>query len=111
MLKLSNALSAWNTAAFPQRLKSEIENLPSGSLPLEQGTSAAGYVDDSDISVSVLKVTDDEHSLQVTLAVFFTEIVINCGCGDDPMPQHAQCEILLQIDKTTAESYFEVISA
>lgn len=108
MLKLYNTLSAWNTVAFSQSLKAEIESLPAGSLPLEKGTSSGGYVDDSDVSVSVLKVSDDEQFIDVRLVVFFTEIVINCGCGDDPMPQHAQCEMRLHINKSTAESEFTV---
>ena len=75
MLKLPNILSAWNMATFKQFLKSEIESLPAGSLPLEKGTTEGGYVDDSNISVTVLQTHDDEQYIQAKLGIFFTEIV------------------------------------
>ena len=110
MAELSKSLCVWNTPVFRQTLKSELESLPKGNLPLEKGTSSGGYVDDSNLSVSVLNVSEDEQFINAKLAVFFTEIVINCGCGEDPMHQHAQCEMQLLIDKQTAEASFTVIA-
>ena len=109
MLKLPNILSTWNKVTFQQTLKSEIESLPAGSLPLEKGTTEGGYVDDSNISVTVLQTHDDEQFIQAKLGIFFTEIVICCGCGDDPTPKNAYCEIQVQIDKSTADAHFTVL--
>ena len=109
MLKLPDAFSTWNTATFKQVLKTEIESLPSGSLPLDKGTTEGGYVDDNNISVTVLTVVDEAEYIKAKLGIFFTEIVICCGCGDDPMPKNTYCEMLLQIHKITAESSFTVI--
>jgi hypothetical protein len=106
-----DVLYAHRTAEFGTVLKHQLENLPSGTLPLYQGTSQGGYVDDSDISVTILEIREDEHRIQARAGVFFTEIIVGCSCGDDPMPVNAYCELLIQLDKTTAEAKFEVIQA
>ena len=90
-------------------MKHELENLPAGILPLEKGTSRGGFVDDDDISVTVINVNQDENSIQAKIGVFFTEIIAGCGCGDDPMPENAYCEMRISIDRTTSAARFEVI--
>ena len=109
MIKLPVSLQRWHSHDFKQALKQELEHLPAGTLPLEQGTSRGGFVDDSDISVSVTHTTEDEHSIQARAGVFFTEIITGCGCGDEPMPENAHCELRISIDKSTAAAEFEVI--
>ena len=90
-------------------LKRELESLPSGTLPLHVCTTRGGYVDDSDISATVLNVEQAEHHLLCKVGIFFTEIVVGCGCGDAPFPENAYCELMVSIDKITAEAEFEVI--
>ena len=109
MFKLPNTLRDWNSVTFNQTLKAELESLPVGSLPLAKGTSEGGYVDDSNLSVTVLQTHDDEQYIQAKLGIFFTEIMICCGCGDDPTPKNAYCEMQVQIDKSTADAHFTVL--
>jgi hypothetical protein len=109
MLYLHNALRDWNTDRFNASLKTELALLPSGSLPLEAGLIQGGMVDDSNISATILSVHETETTIQAKAGIFFTEIVINCGCGDDPMPINAYCEILINVDKTTAEAEFQIL--
>ncbi len=109
MQKLLDALQQSPPGLLEKTLKHELENLPAGTLPLEKGTSRGGFVDDSDISVTVIHVKQNENSIQAKVGVFFTEIIVGCGCGDDPMPENAYCEILISIDKTTSTTRFEVI--
>ena len=97
------------SSCFEKVLKRELENLPTGTLPLENATSRGGFVDDSDISATVIKVKQNEKEVQARVGIFFTEIVTGCGCGDDPMPENAYCEMLISIDKTTSEAKFEVV--
>lgn len=92
-----------------QTLKHELENLPAGTLPLDQGTSHGGYVDDSDISVNVINAQQLENSIQAKVGVFFTEIIAGCSCGDDPVAENAYCELLVSIDKTTSSAEFVLI--
>lgn len=95
-----------NTADYEKELKRALESLPPGSLPLEQGTSRGGFVDDSDISITVIKIRIEKDMIQARLGVFFTEIIVGCSCGDDPVEENAYCEMLLDIDKTSGETEF-----
>ncbi|KRT60240.1 glucosamine--fructose-6-phosphate aminotransferase [endosymbiont of Ridgeia piscesae] len=109
MVTLPNALQAWGSERFSQILKSELESLSSGSLPLEKGISQGGLVDDSNISVTVLNFSEVEDAIRVMLGVFFTEIVGGCSCGDDPLEANGYCELRLEINKSTAEAGFKVV--
>lgn len=104
MPKFPDSLHAWPSDQFPKILKSEIEALPTGSLPLE------GYVDDSNITTTVLNVMDNQATIQVDVGIFYNEIIAGCSCGDDPVIQNAYCEIRVSINKTTAEATFSITS-
>lgn len=103
------ATLACRADAIEKVLKREIESLPSGTLPLHSCTSRGGYVDDSAISATVLKVEQGADRMQCKIGIFFTEIITGCGCGDDPFPENAYCELMVSIDKITAEAEFETI--
>ena len=109
MPELLDALRESRSSQFEKALKLELENLPAGTLPLENGTSRGGFVDDSDISVTVINTRQNENSIQAKIGVFFTEIIVGCGCGDEPVPENAYCEMLISIDRRTSEARFEVI--
>jgi len=109
MPKLPDALQQCRSSSFKNALKRELENLPAGALPLEQGTSRGGFVDDSDISVSVIYATKNDNCIQAKVGVFFTEIITGCSCGDEPVAENAYCEMLIRIDNTTSEAEFIVI--
>jgi hypothetical protein len=111
MAIILDTLPAISAAEFGHALKSQLESLPAGSLPLQQGTSQGGYVDDSDISVTVISTSGTKGRIQAKIGVFFTEIVVGCGCGDDPFPVNTYCELLISLDTNTAEVKFEVIQA
>ena len=111
MPELVNSLRDWNTDVFPQTLKQELEQLPTGTLPLDKVTAQGGFVDDSNITATILSTTDNATAIQAKVGIFFTEIVINCGCGDDPMPTNAYCEMRITIDKNTAETEFDILQS
>ena len=110
MPRLPNSLRDWQTDRFVQSLKREIGTLAPGTLPLDRGVTQGSYVDDSKVSVSVLSATEDATSIQVNVGIFFTEIVASCGCGDEPTPTHAYCELRVRIDKASAETAFALIA-
>jgi len=109
MSRLLNSLNAWQTEAFYQTMKKELEPLAQGTLPLEKAVMQGGYVDDSHITATVLHAEEDTQAIKARVGIFFTEIVINCGCGDDPMETNAYGEMLIRIDKTTGQAEFEVL--
>ena len=108
MLKLPATL-ACRAGAIEKVLKRELEGLPSGTLPLHRCTSRGGYVDDSAISATVIKVEQGVDRVRCKVGIFFTEIITGCGCGDDPFPENTYCELMISIDKSTAEAEFEII--
>jgi hypothetical protein len=108
--RLAGSLYAWGSDSFASALSAEIRNLPSGELPLTEATSQGGYVDDSNLEITVFHVGEDEHSIRANIGAFFTEIVICCGCGDEPMQTNGYCQIQVEIDKVTAEARFTIVS-
>ncbi len=100
---------AWQTEAFGPTLKREIETMGAEVLPLDQGTSQGGFVDDSKITATFLSVIDRGHSIVAEVGVFFTEIVAGCSCGDEPDSINAYCRMQIHIDKTTAEANIRVV--
>lgn len=111
MTRFNTSRDAWGTDDFKQALKSEVENIESGILPLQQAVTPGSYVDDNHLTCTILRVADDEKSIQAKVGVFFTEIVVSCGCGDEPMHLNAYTEMEISIDKTSAAVVFRVIPA
>lgn len=109
MIKFSHSLEHYPSKEFPQILKAEIEQCDKKLLPLEKGINQGGYVGDEPITATVLRVTDQTENIQVLVGIFFTEIVICCGCGDDPVPANTYCEMCFVIDKRTSETEITII--
>lgn len=107
---LKQSLAAWQTDSFQQVLKEELESLDASVLPLQQAVSQGGFADGENLKVSIYGISDNIDTINVKIGLFFTEIVINCGCGDDPMPINAYGEMLVAINKSSAKAGFELIS-
>ena len=108
MIKFLHSLEHYPCKEFSQILKTEIEQCDKKLLPLEKGTNQGGYVSDEAITATILRVTDQAENIQVLVGIFFTEIVICCGCGDDPMPANTYCEMRFDINKQTAEAKIKI---
>lgn len=111
MPKLVNALRDWKSDTFALTLKREIEGLRPGTLPLVEAAGQGRYPDDGDVAVTVLRTGEDEGAIEAGVGVFFTAVVGSCGCGDEPYGENAYCELLVRIDKATAEAEFAVVPA
>ncbi len=106
MFLLTQSLAAWNTSDFGVTIKRELESQGPARLPLEKATSHGGYIGKEDITVTINRFKESALSLDGSIGVFFTEVVINCGCGVDPMPINAYSELRVSIDKSTAVTHF-----
>lgn len=106
---LPGALRDWNSDAFPATLRAELLTLGKEGLPLHQATRQGGYVDDGTLEITLLGSREGDGVLEVRVGIFFTEIVINCGCGADPMPVHAYCALSIRIDRSTGAAIFTVL--
>jgi len=105
MMRLDKTLIAWGKPDFAATLKQEIEQLGVDQLPLQQGLSVGSYALAAPITATILSVTELEHVIRVKAGIFFNSVIAGCSCADDPTPVDKlaeYCEVLLDIDKTTA---------
>jgi len=107
MIRLTESLSAWGTSGFEDILKGEVEQIDPDQLPLQQGLSISSHVTDSQRTVLIINVADDEGFIRVTAGIFYSGIIAGCSCADDPTPvdeQNEYCEVQIEISKKTAEA-------
>lgn len=113
MPALPVALGAWGKPDFKEVLKSEIEQLESDQLPLQQGLEQSSHVSDSGFKTIILNVSEDTQCIHAKAGIFYSGIIAGCSCADDPTPMselNEYCEILLTIDKETAETAIKLLS-
>lgn len=107
MLRLADSLAAWNSPAFAAVLQRELEQAGGAQLPLQRGLAATSVALDEKIEVMFLGAVEEPGCIRVRLGVFFAGIVAGCSCAGDPTPiepQNEYCELLLSIDKATADA-------
>ena len=105
MIRLEKTLNAWNTPAFEEALKQEIQSLDGKLLPLQQGLSHSSYACEESFSVVMLGVSDDAAAVRVKTGIFYTGFIPGCSCADDPTPDNEYseyCEVEFTVDKTSA---------
>lgn len=110
---LSRALDAWDTPAFSQVLKAEIEDLDAALLPLQQGLAQGSQVSARGFTVLVLGARAEPGTIYVTTGIQFTGILAGCACADDPTPdgEYAEyCEVRLEIDRRTARTAVSLLA-
>lgn len=107
MTHLPKSLLAWPSEQFNAVLKSEIEQLDAGLLPLQQGLSQSSQVFGSEFSAMVVSANAAADHLHVKVGIFYSGIVAGCSCAGDPTQVDAvneYCETLVEIDRKTAEA-------
>jgi len=107
MIRLNKTLRACGSPDFEEVFKTEVEQLDAGLLPLQQGLSFTSYVTASQHEVIVLRVADDEESMQIKAGIFYSGVIAGCSCADDPTPtgeQNEYCEMQFAINKKTGEA-------
>lgn len=106
-MQLKESLRAWGTPTFRDTLKAEIARLDPADLPLQQGLSGSSYATDTPPQAVILSATEEGDRIRVKAGLFYTGIIAGCSCADDPTPVEEQteyCEVLLEIDKISAET-------
>ncbi|MES9860558.1 MAG: hypothetical protein ABW157_03180 [Candidatus Thiodiazotropha sp. LLP2] len=112
MILLSKTRDAWQSSYFNETLKHELEAVDTNKLPLQQGLKLSSIVSEEPFNVMVMKCHDDESTIQVKVAIIYSGIEAGCNCADDPTPISTQpeyCEIMLSIDKISAETFVNYI--
>ncbi len=109
MVMLKASIADWGSDRFATTFKHEVERLKNGDLPLTQGASISGYVDDEHLSVIMKHYSETDDELIVEFGIFFSEIIAGCSCGDDAPKENSYCDMRAVINKESTEALFEVI--
>jgi len=107
MIKLRNALDAWESSEFDDLLKADIDQMTVDQLPLQQAITSSSYALDTNIKSIIINKTDDSDAIQIKAGIYYTGIIAGCNCADDPSPAdevQEYCVVQIQIDKVTAET-------
>ncbi len=102
---LTESLAAWQTPAFSEVFKAEVERLNPDLLPLQQGLAHSSSANGANLGVSILNVGETPDAIQVKAGLFYTGIIAGCSCADDPTVQHEvneYCEVRFEIAKLGA---------
>jgi hypothetical protein len=110
MTKLPRALQHVNKEGFRSVLVEELMALESGKLPLHKGSNRGGPIDDSNLMISVLGVDESERSVDVRIGIFFNEIITGGSCLDGDSLENAYCEMMVSINRESAEVEFQVMA-
>jgi hypothetical protein len=108
MTKLSRVLEHLNEDDFRSVLVEELMALERGILPLHKGSLRGGPIDDSNLMISVLGVDESELSVDARIGVFFHEIIAGGSCLDEDTLENAYCEIVVSINRDSAEVEFRM---
>jgi len=108
MPRLPLSLETWGSAAFAATLKAEVAALDPMDLCLHR-LATTGHPLDTGVSVNLIGSRDAGSSLEIRLGIFFEEILPGCSCGFEPEPQPAYGELMLRIDRTTAQAQIEPV--
>ena len=100
MLILKNSADSWPSGDFRTTLKTELESLPTGRLPLQRCLTIGSHVLDAKPDIIILGIDDDGGIIRVRIGVFFNSIIAGCSCADDPTPidpvnEYAELSVIL----------------
>lgn len=107
MIRLAASLAAWGSPAFESTLRDELVRSGAAALPLQAAVTYGSCVADRPLGVMIKQVDDTAQRLCIKVGVAFHSIIAGCSCADDPTPENEIaefCELLLDIDKMTADT-------
>lgn len=114
MIRLSKTIQAWGAANFDEIFKEEIQKLDRNLLPLQAGLSQSSYVSDDELKVILISASEKDNNIAIKAGVFYSGIIAGSCCADDPTPvdhQTEYCELLIELDKSTAEASIKLLSS
>lgn len=85
-------------------LRTTLDALPAGILPLAAACTRGGLVDESARSISLLRSWHEDGCAHLRIGVFFGEVVAGCNCNDDPVTDNVYACFELRIDPGSAQT-------
>lgn len=101
MIDCREALAAWGSDAFAQRLQALLVR-HAEALPLQQGLQGSSVALSDELSAVILGSREAGGQIVVTAGLFYHGIIAGSCCADDPTPVERQteyCEVRLEIDR------------
>jgi len=110
MIKLSKSIAYWGNDDFSSALKKELVELGVNSIPIQEAATPGKFINDSEIGITILTVSENRLNIEVKVGVIFSEVQWGYCCGEEePMISNAYCEMYLSINKSTSEVEFELL--
>lgn len=108
MPKLEKSLRCWGKAVFSQTLKNEIAS--TRCLPLDKMVTPGTFADGDNVETTIFHIVDNQINIHAKVGVFFSEVMPSYCCGEEePMISNAYREVMVILNKFTAEAKFIVI--
>jgi len=104
--------AAQDMATFSTVFNQEVCALTAELLPLQQGLQNSSYAISDKLSVAILKVTQNESSINIKAGLLYNGIIAGCSCADDPTPldeTNEYCDVIFCINKKTAETSVKLV--
>ena len=110
MVKLVESLKHWGSDNFSNILKKELVELGVDFLPIQEAATPGKFVNDSEIGITILAISDNKAHINVKIGAIFSEIQWGYCCGEEePMVSNAYCEICVSINMNTSDVEFNVL--
>lgn len=113
MPTFTKSLHAWQTPAFEETLRTELEALGVDQLPLQAGLRQGSHALADTVSASILGTTEDATAIHVKAGLFYRSLIAGCNCADDPTPDdelNEYCEIRVSIDRASGAVTLTLVS-
>lgn len=113
MIKLPEALQAWETPVFTQTFTTAIQQLDTAALPLQQALAYSSHVSDSPRTVVILDSSATDAHIRIKTGIFYAGIIAGSCCSDDPTPlceQTEYCQVLFEIDRTSGDTVANLLA-
>ena len=112
MIRLQSVLDAWGRPDFEDRLTAALGQLDTDILPLQEGLAMGSYALSQPLKTMLIHTEEGSGCIEAKVGIFYHSLMPGCACAGDPTVEDEQneyCEVLVKLDKTTAEATFMLL--
>jgi len=108
---LEKSCQAWDSPAFEETFKREVQALDAQQLQLHRAMQHGNHPGTRAPSVILLGSRGDQRSIEIRAGVLFSSVIGGCNCADDPSPLdeiNEYCEMTFHIDRVSGETRIDL---
>ena len=109
IIDFGNSRLAWGTDRFNETFKNEFRTLAGDLLTQYVKSTQGGQFDFSGLTISVLSTKDNNEAIELTVSVFFEELLAGCNCDDDPTAVNIWARLAIKIKKSKAATFVSLV--